>query len=113
MDQTTARENKEFVKELAEAVSCSVIECEMNFNNLRDLNYPEIEVNENGMEFTLVLSNRIDEEDLTADDINNGYERITYHVKLPVTGTKEHCEYDVEYENDYPTHGDYQNLREE
>ena len=66
-------------------------------------NKPEIEINENGLEFTLKMN------DINKVQSNVEYEEYVFHFKFDVNGRHDREKFD----NAYPKHGDYQNLREE
>lgn len=70
-----------------------------NFDMSIVYNDVEMEVSENGLEVTI---------EAKGQEYDDGFYKHTFHVKPDITATKEW----VEFEDDYPTHSDYQPLRE-
>ena len=97
MRLTTARENRELAKDLM----AQLPEFTEDFPVDGGYNDPEIEISENGLECTLTINDE-------SDEPSDGYNEYTFHVKLVVTGQKDY----EKYEDNYPTHKDYQQLRE-
>lgn len=59
----------------------------------------QMEVSENGLEITI---------EFKGVEHSDGFYQRTFHIKHDITGSEEW----IEFGDDYPTHSDYQGLRE-
>ncbi len=97
---TTPKENTECIKDAIDVIRECINRFEMSVGDVCD--YPEdIEVNENNVELTLTLDNKLDDVDVLSPD--ETYDEYRFDVKLVVTGWKETKEYDIEWEENYPS----------